>query len=171
MANKTDDNGRSPLHFAAHLDCRSIVKQLLECNPSTAYIADLEGKMTALHMAARQGHASIMKDIIRYCPDCCELVDKRGWNFLHFATVTLYGTSYAHFFGDDIGIEYVSMENLLDQKDEHGNTPLQVLVTSRPYTQHRAMKIQSDKMELSKENLTMKEVSPFYVFALFAHLP
>ncbi|XWS30053.1 hypothetical protein CRYUN_Cryun24cG0085100 [Craigia yunnanensis] len=157
LANEIDDNGRSPLHFAAHLGYRSIVEQLLECDKSTAYIADLEGKMTALHMAARQGHASIMKDIIRHCPDCCELVDKRGWNFLHFAAVTLYRFPLRQFFGDDIGIEYVSMESLLDQKDEHGNTPLQVLVTSRPNRCGTAMMCKNDKMELIKENLTMKE--------------
>ena len=172
LAKEIDDNGRSPLHFAAHLGYRSIVEQLLECDKSTAYIADLEGKMTALHMAARQGHASIMEDIIRHCPDCCELVDKRGWNFLHFAAVTLYRSSLRQFFGDDIGIEYVSMESLLDQKDEQGNTPLQLLVKSRPNRYGTAMMCKNDKMELSKENLTMKEeVSPSYVLALYIHLP
>ncbi|XP_022760223.1 ankyrin repeat-containing protein NPR4-like isoform X1 [Durio zibethinus] len=157
LASETDDNGRSPLHFAAHLGYRSIVKQILECDKSTSYIVDFEGKMTALHMAARQSHASIMKEIIRHCPDCCELVDKRGWNFLHFAAVTLYRLPLRQFFGDDIGIRYVSMENLLSQKDEHGNTPLQLLVTSRPNRYGTAMMCTNDKMELGKENLTMKE--------------
>ncbi|XWS13771.1 hypothetical protein CRYUN_Cryun36dG0066800 [Craigia yunnanensis] len=128
-----------------------------ECDKSTAYIADLEGKMTALHMAARQGHASIMKDIIRYCPDCCELVDKRGWNFLHFAAVTLQYASLTEFFGYDFGIEYVSMQNLLVQKDEHGNTPLHVLAESRPFLYGIAMKSQKDKMELCEENFTMNK--------------
>ena len=172
LAKEIDDNGRSPLHFAAHLGYRSIVEQLLECDKSTAYIADLEGKMTALHMAARQGHASIMKDIIRYCPDCCYLVDKRGWNFLHFAAVTLHGYSFTQFFGDSFCIRYVSMQNLLGQKDEHGNTPLHVLASSRPFYYGIAMDLQKAKiLELSEENLTMNKVSPSYVFVLFAHLP
>ncbi|XVE81748.1 hypothetical protein DITRI_Ditri15bG0090200 [Diplodiscus trichospermus] len=157
LAKETDENDRSPLHFAAHLGYKSIVKALLECDESTAYIADLEGKMTALHMAARQGHASIMKDIIRHCPGCCELVDKRGWNFLHFAALTLYGFAQTQFLGDNIGIEYVSMENLLCQKDEHGNTPLQVLAIARPLYSHHASVFAYHKEELAQEYLTVEK--------------
>ncbi|XVE81053.1 hypothetical protein DITRI_Ditri15bG0032400 [Diplodiscus trichospermus] len=89
LIRETDDKGRTPIHYAAHFGELSMVKLMLEANASAACITDKERGMTALHMAAWQGHKDIMEHIISCCPGCCEIVDKSGWNFLHFAAVTL----------------------------------------------------------------------------------
>ncbi|GMN32964.1 hypothetical protein TIFTF001_003887 [Ficus carica] len=60
------------------------VKQLLEFDKSAAYIQDEQGR-TVLHIAAWNGLEAIMKEIMLQCTDCCELVDNRGRNVLHFA--------------------------------------------------------------------------------------
>ncbi|WRX21559.1 protein of unknown function DUF3447 - like 10 [Theobroma cacao] len=62
-----DENGQTPLHYAAHFGYHKIVKLLLECDKCAAYITDKE-KMTPLLMAARQGHYLTMREIINHCP-------------------------------------------------------------------------------------------------------
>ncbi|PPR82489.1 hypothetical protein GOBAR_AA38226 [Gossypium barbadense] len=86
-----DKKGRTPFHYAAHFGSYSAVEQLLEMNASAAYVRDKERDdgMTELHMAAWVGNANIMQHIISHCPASCEIVDERGWNFLHYAAVAL----------------------------------------------------------------------------------
>ena len=64
------------------------VNLLLETDQSASNIADKDRKMTALHLAAGQGNAEIVDAIISKNPECYELVDNRGWNFLHYAVVS-----------------------------------------------------------------------------------
>ncbi|XVF28700.1 hypothetical protein REPUB_Repub15cG0052500 [Reevesia pubescens] len=59
LTKEMDENGHTPLHYAAHLGRYSAVKELLEKDKSAAYIADKKSGMTALLMAARQGHENI----------------------------------------------------------------------------------------------------------------
>ncbi|KAK4856501.1 hypothetical protein QYF36_018214 [Acer negundo] len=112
-----DQKGWTPLHFAAHLGYIEIFKMLLNIkDTSVAYKADNEGK-TALHVAAGVGKVNIMKELISKCPSCCELVDKRGRNALHFALES----------GNKKAVKFVLenpwLGNLINEKDEKGNTP------------------------------------------------
>ncbi|KAJ6297489.1 hypothetical protein OIU78_023107 [Salix suchowensis] len=63
LTKRTDDNGWSPLHYAAYFSRWpdfSVVVALLECDASAAYMAETtEKKRTALHIAAIQGHACL----------------------------------------------------------------------------------------------------------------
>ena len=63
------------LHFAAYVGCDpTIVTQLLE--KSDRYVVylgvkdDKIGNMTALHIAARQGHVGIVKVLVSHFLDC-----------------------------------------------------------------------------------------------------
>jgi ankyrin repeat protein len=67
LTKTTDDNGWSPLHYAAYFSTWlniSVVKVLLKYDASAAYIAETEKKRTALHIAAIQGHVNAMKEIV-----------------------------------------------------------------------------------------------------------
>ena len=91
---RADKQGSTPLHYAAYFNCSSTIYRLLEVGRSIAYMKDAKG-MTALHIAAHQGDDDIMKELLKYCPDCCKLVDKRGWKF-HFAVNSYsYWAKYA----------------------------------------------------------------------------
>ncbi|KAJ0101045.1 hypothetical protein Patl1_05789 [Pistacia atlantica] len=100
-----NDSGETLLYIVVERKCPLIAVKILETCKSAAhegpdrkttlhaavmrhdlaaYIVDKDRKMTALHLAAGQGHANIMEAIIFQCLDCCELVDEMGWNFLHF---------------------------------------------------------------------------------------
>ncbi|KAK9179756.1 hypothetical protein WN943_028961 [Citrus x changshan-huyou] len=87
LTRERDRHGWTPLHYAAYSGNLGGTHLLLESDRSAALIANKDRKMTALHLAAGQGNESIMDAIIDHCPECCELVDDRGWNVLHFAMV------------------------------------------------------------------------------------
>ncbi|XP_022722160.1 ankyrin repeat-containing protein At5g02620-like [Durio zibethinus] len=128
LTKQTDDNGRTPLHYAAHFGKRSIAKVLLEEDASAAYISDKERGMSALHMAAWQGEKGIMEEIISNCPGCCEMVDKRGWNFLHFAVVAVSPKKLKRFLVDN-KINDFTNRNLFHEKNVNGYTPLHIYLT------------------------------------------
>ncbi|KAJ0045507.1 hypothetical protein Pint_05718 [Pistacia integerrima] len=103
LTKNRNEHGWTPLHIAAYSGSFPITKLLLESDISAAYVADKDRKMTPLHMAVsnafpfhiwyrpkkRYVHMQIIEEIISQCPDCCQMVDDRGWNVLHFAMTML----------------------------------------------------------------------------------
>ena len=152
LTKEADEQGWIPLHHAAHFGNLSIVKLLMQYDKFSAYIGD-KGKRTALHIAARRGSVAIMKEIISCCPDCCEIVDQRGWNVLHFAMES-------HKYD---AVDYLNqnlwLSNLLNEKDAKGNTPLHRLAAS--LCEHTSFPDNSrvDKMAMNMENLTALDIA------------
>ncbi|OMO95574.1 hypothetical protein COLO4_15780 [Corchorus olitorius] len=132
LTRTTDENGQTPLHYAAHLGSYGVVKLLLEKDPSAAYIADKETEMTPILMAARQGHGKIVSEIMSRCPSCCEMVDKRGWNLLHFVAIRRTPPALNGYIveAEAIGTNYASIRNLRDEKDALGFTPVEFSIAS-----------------------------------------
>ncbi|XP_040947402.1 ankyrin-2 [Gossypium hirsutum] len=61
LTKERDEDGHTPLHYAAHLGSRlSVVEELLKRDVSAAYIGDKKRGMTPLLMAAREG-SSVFK--------------------------------------------------------------------------------------------------------------
>jgi len=134
LTRRTDDDGWSPLHYAAFFPNLShgvsTVKVLLEHDVSAAYIVDSE-KRTALHLAVVRGNMAAMKEIMITCPACCELVDSRGWNALHYAAITLKGALTAMYFPRRIP----KFDKLIYEKGNDGNTPLHLYAAFGSYPQ------------------------------------
>ncbi|XWS13772.1 hypothetical protein CRYUN_Cryun36dG0066900 [Craigia yunnanensis] len=130
LTKETDENGQTPLHYAAHLGHYSVLKELLKCDKTAAYVADKTLGMTALLKAARQGNSEIVREIISCCPDCCEMVDKNGWNLLHFTAFRGRPIELRLFLGGDGETRnitgYASIRDLINKKDKLGITPEQV---------------------------------------------
>ncbi|GMN37967.1 hypothetical protein TIFTF001_042725 [Ficus carica] len=78
----------TPLHFAAYLGHLQATKLILQQKySSVAYLREKEG-MSALHIAAKEGHVRVMNEIIRQRPQASDLVDDRdkdGNTPLHLA--------------------------------------------------------------------------------------
>ncbi|KAH9682258.1 ANK REP REGION domain-containing protein [Citrus sinensis] len=127
LTRERDRHGWTPLHYAAYSGNLGGTHLLLESDRSAALIANKDRKMTALHLAAGQGNESIMDAIIDHCPECCELVDDRGWNVLHFAMVSFSARKLK-----DLLDKYPLVWNLINEKDVKGNTPLHVLAALCP---------------------------------------
>ncbi|KAF9661600.1 hypothetical protein SADUNF_Sadunf19G0085700 [Salix dunnii] len=125
LAKTTDENGWSPLHYVAYfsrwIDI-SAVKVLLEYDASAAYIVETtEKKRTALHIAAIQGHVGVMKKIVSRCRDCCELVDSRGWNALHYVVASQSSNAFQEC------LTIPELDRLKTEKDDKGNTPFHLI--------------------------------------------
>ncbi|KAK5837507.1 hypothetical protein PVK06_013317 [Gossypium arboreum] len=69
LIKETNEDGHTPVHYAAHFVCDSVVEELLKRDVSAAYIGDKKSGMTPLLMAARQGYVPTVKKILSYCPD------------------------------------------------------------------------------------------------------
>ncbi|TYJ40959.1 hypothetical protein E1A91_A04G178000v1 [Gossypium mustelinum] len=160
LTKETDENGHTPLHYAAHLGHDSVVEELLKWDLLAAYVGDKEWEMTPLLMAARQGHGQIVTKILSSCPGCCEKVDKRGWNFLHF--VAIRDPSLFKILQRDNGCStiYGIVKNLRQWKNDLGITPQEVYDTCRSrfhITDQRTERMEQI-MELLKD-ITNEEVA------------
>ena len=103
--------------------------------------------MTALHLAAGKGDARTVERIISENPKCYELVDNRGWNFLHYAMVSFHVGQLRNL------LENNSLaRSLIDEGDAKGNTPLHVLAAVRPKEFH-VLKSQRIACQIEKAKL------------------
>ncbi|KAK9950352.1 hypothetical protein M0R45_005846 [Rubus argutus] len=153
LTKATDNQGWTPLHFAALIGNTPIVIQLLDCDKSVAYLRDKNDKKTALHIAASKGHKRVMKELISRCPDCCELVDRKGRNILHYVVEN-----------KRFGLEYIIQEHpwlsniLLNGKDNDGNTPLHLLAVSLSIPSHLLLDDRVDFMALNNKKQNTSDI-------------
>lgn len=117
LTSKPDQQGCLPLHLAAHFGHLYNVKELLKANKSAAYKADNEGKVP-LHLAADGDNLYSMQELIFGCPSSCELVDNKGWNVFHFALNSESRRAVK------LLLKNASLRNLINEKNNDGNTPL-----------------------------------------------
>jgi hypothetical protein len=162
ISREVDNNGWTPLHLAAYFNKWKIAEKLLDKDREVAYMKDTKGR-TPLHIAAQYSWPfGTMKVIIERCPDCCELVDNRGWNVLHFAIKR----------GDmpwcldtimEIIKEKRSLSNLLNEKNAEGDAPLHFYFKNT-YLRLPLSKSfflghpQVDKKAFNKQNLNAREI-------------
>ncbi|KAJ9159276.1 hypothetical protein P3X46_024792 [Hevea brasiliensis] len=150
LTREQDKEGWTPLHYASYFNLLPIVEMLLEDdNKSAAYIGENYGKKP-LHIAILNGnsHLKVVEKIMSDCPDCCDLIDNRGRNVLHFAVES------GSFEGMRLITEKPSLANLINQKDKKGNTPVH-LVAALGFedcclTEHHLV----DKKAVNNKNLT-----------------
>lgn len=152
LATKTDDNGWTPLHYAAYFGKVSQAEALLKKDESAAYIADNDGK-TPLHIAASRNHAQIMKKLISYCPDCSEVVDKKRRNVLHLAVQTRGREAMELILKNSWG------SNLINDKDADGNTPFHMFASSLSFVPTLMLSHpRVDKMAVNNKGLTAADI-------------
>ncbi|KAK7818403.1 ankyrin repeat-containing protein [Quercus suber] len=116
---ESDENGWTPLHYAAYFGNTEVVKMFLENNISLAYKVDKEG-ISALHISAMRGHGGVMRAVIKKCPNTCELLDNKGRTALHLAVE--HGKKNAV----KILLQTLTFQDHINEQDKEGNTPLHV---------------------------------------------
>ncbi|KAF9661798.1 hypothetical protein SADUNF_Sadunf19G0106200 [Salix dunnii] len=156
LTRTTDENGWTPLHYAAYFLCGFAVDVLLECDASAAYIAEKEKKRTALHIAAIQGEVDVMKEIVSRCPACCDLVDNRGWNALHYVVASKDSDAFKECLR-----MIPELEILKTEKDDKGNTPFH-LIAVLMHKQHQWRQVyphgESGIYGLNKQKLSIANI-------------
>ena len=105
------------------MNATQIIELLLSAKHSVAYIKDHDG-MTALHVAAKQGHVSAMESLVKICPEICDVADNKGQSALHIAVKSgkrKVVRFILKFFDDDI----------INMRDYQGNTALHLAASQR----------------------------------------
>jgi hypothetical protein len=150
-----DNDGWTPLHFAAYLfDNDVLAKMLLNKDRNVAYMKNTKGR-TALHIAARQGKSAIVSLIVSRCPDCCELVDYKGCNVLHFAFKRRRLSKLVI----KVILENSSLNNLLNEENDDGDTPLHYYLNSVGLAKNFVDDPRVDKMAFNKKNLSAWDIA------------
>ncbi|PIA45202.1 hypothetical protein AQUCO_01700619v1 [Aquilegia coerulea] len=156
--------GETPLMYAmrealSHENARDYVKirkLLLKMQPQQSKTRAGENEWTALHHATSIGDLGAIEDIIRFCPDCSELVDNKGQNFLHLA-VKFEHVDVVNYI---LGTKKIAT-SVLNGLDSDGNTPLDI-----------AAFMESEIMTLcllSNPRVTKKIVNPHFHWAVKRH--
>ncbi|KAH9681282.1 ANK REP REGION domain-containing protein [Citrus sinensis] len=155
LIKETDQYGWTPIHYVAYHGNYRTINLLLETDQSASNIADKDGKMTALHLAAGQGHAKIVEAIISKNPECYELVDNKEWNFLHYAMVSFHVGQLRNLLENN-----PLARSLIDEGDAEGNTPLHVLAAVRPTEFHDVMNrsTQANYDAVNKQNVSVRHI-------------
>ncbi|KAK8648039.1 hypothetical protein V6N13_128801 [Hibiscus sabdariffa] len=161
LTKERDEDGHTPLHYAAHLGHSSVVELLLKWDVSAAYATDKKWEMTPLLMAARQGHGHIATTILSSSPDCCEKVDKIGWNFLHFVAFRNSPSKLSDtiFKDGDVSSLLGSVGNLIDAEDTHGITPQQVYDAFKSSSKKREPNKKREQIEKLWEHIVNEVVA------------
>nr|TKW12526.1 hypothetical protein SEVIR_5G041100v2 [Setaria viridis] len=124
LVDHVDCNGSSPVHFAASDGDSTIVQAILRATPPrTLYKKDSAG-LSALHVAARMDHSSIVDDMVNSCLDAAELRDDNGRTFVHTAAREKRSKVVS------LAIKNPFVRGLLDTQDKDGNTPLHLAVAA-----------------------------------------
>ncbi|TYI88506.1 hypothetical protein E1A91_D04G214600v1 [Gossypium mustelinum] len=160
LTKERDEDGHTPLHYAAHLGSRfSVVKELLKWDVSAAYISDKKRGMTPLLNAARQGYFGTVRMILSLCPDCCEKVDNEGLNLLHYlafrSSSSPLGRSFFKYDGSEI--VYGSFRNLRKLGGAFGMTP-QEIFTALLFEEHHHKQKQIKELLEEIQNDQVAEV-------------
>eukprot|EP00257_Ricinus_communis_P023414 XP_015583393.1 ankyrin repeat-containing protein NPR4 isoform X1 [Ricinus communis] len=153
LVNKADEMGWTPLHYAAYIGASRVVKQLLGYDKYVAYAADKARRRTALHLAACQANIKSMREIIFKCPDCCKLVDNRGWNVAHYAVISKSDDALK------ILLANPSCIYLVNEKDAQGNTPLHLLAALQSHPRSLMHHAKGHRFAVYRQNfLCIKEL-------------
>ncbi|XBH81806.1 hypothetical protein VPH35_107305 [Triticum aestivum] len=123
LASQRDNNGRTPLHFAATavLGNQKILSQVLKTNAEALYQPDHNGSFP-IHMAASVGATSVVSEFIENTPNCAGLRDTRKMTFLHVAVDNkkISTVSYACKNG--------TLSWIFNMQDKNGNTAVHLAV-------------------------------------------
>ncbi|KAL3714908.1 hypothetical protein ACJRO7_006759 [Eucalyptus globulus] len=111
-----DEDEGTPMHVAASVGCEDAIGLLLEKTPCLALQTDKNGSYP-IHIACEAGHLSTIERLLNDTwPDLAEIKNKKGQNILHVAAKAGNNLAVSHML--------VIIEELVNSKDDDGNTPL-----------------------------------------------
>nr|XP_016497843.1 PREDICTED: protein ACCELERATED CELL DEATH 6-like [Nicotiana tabacum] len=155
---EADVSGWNSLHYAVNLGLKEVVSDMLGWRKSLAYLpAGSENRWTTtFHIAASAGDENMINELLKYCPDCWEMLDSRDKNALHVAIL-----NNQYMLVNSL-LKSTKWDSLADDADDDGNTPLHLLAASS-YWAHVPVKLRENpiakKMSFNKENQTPLDVA------------
>ncbi|KAL8111591.1 protein ACCELERATED CELL DEATH 6-like [Apium graveolens] len=131
-----DNHGWTAYHYVAYNGIYEIVKDLVRVDKSVGYLVEKEHKRTALHIAAYSNKIDTLWELVKCFPDCWEVVDGNGQNILHIALEQyISNPRAAHTVRFIIRQGFKASNNLLNQRNNDGITPLHMIANSECYVE------------------------------------
>ncbi|XP_059634789.1 ankyrin repeat-containing protein BDA1-like [Cornus florida] len=117
LVTKLDSQRRSPLHLASANGYVEMVKILLRVDTSMCLAHDVDGR-TPLHVAAMKGEIDVLNELAQVNKEVIKYTFDRGETILHLCVI------YNRFEALKRLLELCPDDDLVNAKDEHGNTIL-----------------------------------------------
>ncbi|KAF3682334.1 putative cyclin-dependent kinases regulatory subunit 1-like [Capsicum annuum] len=129
FAAELNQDGLSPFHIASANGNMDIVKLLLNLDHNLCQIKGRE-QTVPLHYAAIKGRVRVVTELIAASPDCITDCTARNETALHLAVTNYqfeaFGVLVEH-------LKKMKKEEVLNKKDDQGNTILHVAISKRQY--------------------------------------
>ncbi|PHT49033.1 hypothetical protein CQW23_13241 [Capsicum baccatum] len=151
-------SNKTPLHAAViqeHKGLKDVVSDMLGWKKSLVYLpAGSENDLTtAIHIAACKGDVNMIKKLLNHCPDCCDTRNSNNQNALHVAVLKNQDKVVRVLLG------YDKYENLVDEPDSSGNTPLHLFAASGNHVPELINHPRAKKMSFNKQNQTPLDIA------------
>ncbi|XP_057529335.1 ankyrin repeat-containing protein BDA1-like [Amaranthus tricolor] len=124
FARQLDAEGYSPMHLACANGHVEIVREFIKVDPHICRLEGREGK-TPLHVAVLGGRVVELREMLTNCEGCIEDVTVQKENCFHLAVKNFQCISFQVLL--DWARE-MRRDEVLNRKDEHGNTILHLAV-------------------------------------------
>ncbi|KAI4324012.1 hypothetical protein L6164_023580 [Bauhinia variegata] len=138
-----DDQGWLPLHYAAYFGYLDGVSKLLDKCPSCTLIKEDTYGLFPIHLASHGGHLEVFKKLLSYCLDPCEILNNENQNVLHIAAKMGKHNVVSYILQD------LNLENMINQKDMYGNTPLHLAAS---FFRARVVRTLTKRVDLTMVN-------------------
>ncbi|PHT49118.1 hypothetical protein CQW23_13326, partial [Capsicum baccatum] len=102
---------------------------------------------TAIHIAASEGGVNMINKILYHCPDCWDTLNRKKQNALHVDEVVRFL------------LDSNKCDNLVDELDRGGNTPLHLLAASGNHMHELIYHPRAKKMSFNKQNQTPLDIA------------
>ncbi|KAM3268592.1 hypothetical protein P3S67_031533 [Capsicum chacoense] len=162
LCEEPDVGGWNSLHFASLLGVKEVVSNMLGRKKALAYLpAGSENDWTtAIHISASAGKIDVLHELLNRCPDCWEMLDSNGRNALHEAIL------YSQANVVDYLLKSRKWDKLVEDPDNDGNTPLQLLASSNIWgyvTLELKDHPRAEKMSYNKDRIAPSLYSDFFI--------
>ncbi|KAK9144572.1 hypothetical protein Sjap_004475 [Stephania japonica] len=125
-ASELNKDGFSPIHIASANGNAEMVRELLKADSSFCNLKDIDGR-TPLHLATMRSRVDVIGVLVTACPESALEVTAQGESVLHLAI------KYNQFEAFRVLVEQLNFYELLNAKDQDGNTVLHHAVSRKQF--------------------------------------
>ncbi|KAG2330395.1 hypothetical protein Bca52824_001575 [Brassica carinata] len=144
LASKLNVSGFSPMHLALENNHIRMVRAFVAIESSLVSIKG-RGRITPLHHVARTGDAELLSEFLLACPSSIENLTIKCETAVHIAVKNQQLMAFKVLLG---WIKRVNKEEILDWKDEDGNTVFHIAASiNQTELLHRTIKVKAKNLD------------------------
>ncbi|KAL0875472.1 hypothetical protein Bca101_025177 [Brassica carinata] len=167
LASKLNVSGFSPMHLALQNNHTRMVRGFVALDSSLVRIKG-RGRVTPLHHVARIGNAELLSEFLFACPSSIEDLTIKCETAVHVAVKNHQLMAFKVLMG---WLKRVNKEEILDWKDEDGNTVFHI-AASINHTEvikslRKTVKLKAKNLDTSKRNDAILVVAVLIVTATY----